>query len=148
MRSARLASAGGKPYGRCGRLAANRSPCLPRQISGVDRYGRKSRKSELAPMTAGREVVEDYRSRGLTLRSHPVAFLRGNLAADGYVPAGDLSATRDGRRVAVAGLVLVRQRPGSANGALFVTLEDETDIANLIVWPSLFERQRRLVLSA
>ena len=103
---------------------------------------------ELAPMTAGREVVEDYRSRGLTLRSHPVAFLRGDLAADGYVPAGDLSATRDGRRVSVAGLVLVRQRPGSANGVLFITLEDETDIANLIVWPSLFERQRRLVLSA
>ena len=103
---------------------------------------------ELAPMTAGREVVEDYRSRGLTLRSHPVAFLRGDLAANGYVPAGDLSATRDGRRVSVAGLVLVRQRPGSANGVLFVTLEDETDIANLIIWPSLFERQRRLVLSA
>ena len=99
-------------------------------------------------MTAGREVVEDYRSRGLTLRSHPVAFLRGDLAANGYVPAGDLSATRDGRRVSVAGLVLVRQRPGSANGVLFITLEDETDIANLIVWPSLFERQRRVVLSA
>src|SRR5215204_4750621 len=103
---------------------------------------------ELAPMTAGREVVEDYRSRGLTLRSHPMAFLRGDLAADGYVPERDLRATRDGRRVAVAGLVLVRQRPGSANGVLFITLEDETDIANLIIWPSLFERQRRLVLSA
>jgi error-prone DNA polymerase len=103
---------------------------------------------ELAPMTAGREVVEDYRSRGLTLRSHPVAFLRGDLAVSGYVPAGDLSATRDGRRVAVAGLVLVRQRPGSANGVLFITLEDETDIANLIIWPSVFERQRRLILSA
>jgi error-prone DNA polymerase len=103
---------------------------------------------ELAPMTAGREVVEDYRSRGLTLRSHPVAFLRGDLAANGYVPAGDLSATRDGGRVSVAGLVLVRQRPGSANGVLFITLEDETDIANLIIWPSVFERQRRLILSA
>ena len=99
-------------------------------------------------MTAGREVVEDYRSRGLTLRSHPVAFLRGDLAANGYVPAGDLSATRDGRRLSVAGLVLVRQRPGSANGVLFITLEDETDIANLIIWPSRFERQRRLILSA
>src|SRR5215207_6089159 len=103
---------------------------------------------ELAPMTAGREVVEDYRSRGLTLRSHPVAFLRGDLAASGYVPAADLGGTPDGRRVSVAGLVLVRQRPGSANGVLFITLEDETEIANLIIWPSLFERQRRLVLSA
>jgi error-prone DNA polymerase len=102
----------------------------------------------LTPMPAGREVVEDYRSRGLTLRSHPVAFLRGDLAASGYIPAVELSAIRDGRRVSVAGLVLVRQRPGSANGVLFITLEDETEIANLIIWPSLFERQRRLILSA
>src|SRR5215217_9786153 len=78
---------------------------------------------DLVPMTAGREVVEDYRSRGLTLRSHPVVFLRGDLAASGYVPAADLSGTPDGCRVSVAGLVLVRQRPGSANGVLFVTLE-------------------------
>ena len=103
---------------------------------------------ELAPITAGREVVEDYRSRGLTLRSHPVAFLRTDLMASGYVPAADLGRVRDGRRVSVAGLVLVRQRPGSANGVRFITLEDETEIANLIVWPSLFEKQRRLVLSA
>ena len=77
-----------------------------------------------------------------------MAFLRGDLAANGFVPAGDLSATRDGGRVSVAGLVLVRQRPGSANGVLFITLEDKTDIANLIIWPSVFERQRRLILSA
>ena len=102
----------------------------------------------LTPMSAGGEVVEDYRSRGLTLRSHPVAFLRGDLTTSGYVPAADLGGTRDGRRVSVAGLVLVRQRPGSANGVLFITLEDETEIANLIVWPSLFQKQRRLVLSA
>jgi OB-fold nucleic acid binding domain len=55
---------------------------------------------------------------------------------------------REGRRVSVAGLVLVRQRPGSANGVLFITLDDETEIANLIIWPSVFERQRRLILSA
>jgi error-prone DNA polymerase len=103
---------------------------------------------DLVPMTVGGEVVEDYRSRGLTLRSHPVAFLRGDLAAGGYMAAGNLGGVRDGRRVSVAGLVLVRQRPGSANGVLFITLEDETEIANLIVWPSLFEKQRRLVLSA
>src|SRR5215216_7277521 len=99
-------------------------------------------------MTAGHEIVEDYRSRGLTLRAHPVAFLRGDLAASGYVPAADLGGIRDGRRVSVAGLVLVRQRPGSANGVLFITLEDETEIANLIIWSSVFERQRRLILSA
>jgi error-prone DNA polymerase len=70
---------------------------------------------DLVPMAAGGEVVEDYRSRGLTLRSHPVAFLRGDLAAGGYMAAGNLGGVRDGRRVSVAGLVLVRQRPGSAS---------------------------------
>ena len=64
------------------------------------------------------------------------------------MPAADLSGTPDGRLVSVAGLVLVCQRPGSANNVLFITLEDETDIANLIIWPSVFERQRRLILSA
>jgi error-prone DNA polymerase len=99
-------------------------------------------------MMAGREVVEDYRSKGLTLRSHPLSFLRRDLHERGYMPAIDLKSTRDGRRVSVAGLVLVRQRPGSANEVTFITLEDETEVVNLIVWPSLFERQRRLVLSA
>ena len=103
---------------------------------------------ELVPMTAGREVVEDYRSKGVTLRSHPLSFLRAELDERGFMPAVDLKSTRDGRRVSVAGLVLVRQRPGSANEVTFITLEDETEVVNLIVWPSLFERQRRLVLSA
>jgi error-prone DNA polymerase len=103
---------------------------------------------ELVPMPAGREVVEDYRSKGVTLRSHPLSFLRRDLDERGYLPAIHLKSTRDGRRVSVAGLVLVRQRPGSANEVTFITLEDETEVVNLIVWPSLFERQRRLVLSA
>jgi error-prone DNA polymerase len=102
----------------------------------------------LVPMRAGREVVEDYRSKGVTLRSHPLSFLRRDLDERGFLSAADLKSTRDGRRVSVAGLVLVRQRPGSANEVTFITLEDETEVVNLIVWPSLFERQRRLVLSA
>jgi error-prone DNA polymerase len=102
----------------------------------------------LTPMTEGREVVEDYRSKGLTLRRHPVAFLRGDLAARRMIPCGDLRSVRDGRRVTAAGIVLVRQKPGSAKGVMFITIEDETDVANLIVWPALFERQRRLILSA
>ena len=64
------------------------------------------------------------------------------------VTCADLAHARDGRRLTVPGLVLVRQRPGSASGVMFITLEDETGVANLVVWPSLFERQRRLVLSA
>ncbi len=102
----------------------------------------------LAPLPAGREVVEDYRSVGLSLRRHPVAFLRDDLTARGLRACGDLVTARDGRRVAVAGLVLVRQKPGSAKGVMFVTVEDETGVANLILWPAVFERQRRLVLQA
>ena len=99
-------------------------------------------------MTAGRQVVEDYRSTGLSLRSHPVSFLRQDLAQHGIVSCAALESFKDGKRLTVAGIVLVRQRPGSARGVLFVTLEDETGHANLIVWPPLFERQRRLILSA
>jgi len=102
----------------------------------------------LVPMPAGRNVVEDYASVGLTLRQHPVTFLRGELRPRGIIRCADLLTSRDGQRVIVAGLVLVRQRPGTATGVIFITLEDETGIANLIVWSSLFERQRRVVLSA
>ncbi len=103
---------------------------------------------ELAPMKPGRVVVEDYGSVGLTLRDHPVAFLRDELRAQGMIACADLERVRDGRRVVVPGLVLVRQKPGSAKGVMFITIEDETGIANLILWPSVFERQRRLVLTS
>jgi error-prone DNA polymerase len=99
-------------------------------------------------MTAGREVVEDYRSTGLSLRRHPVSFLRADLRAQHITRCADLANARDGQRLTVAGIVLVRQRPGSARGVLFITIEDETGHANLIVWPSVFDRQRRLVLTA
>jgi error-prone DNA polymerase len=102
----------------------------------------------LPRMAAGREVVEDYSATGLSLRRHPLAFLRADLQAQGLIPCANLLATRDGRSVAIAGLVLIRQRPGSAKGVMFITLEDETGIANLVIWPSLFERQRRLILGA
>ena len=102
----------------------------------------------LPPVGEGREVVEDYRSTGLSLGRHPVAFLREELRARGMVACADLVGARDGAWVVVPGLVLVRQRPGSAKGVTFVTVEDETGVANLIVRPSLLERQRRIVLSA
>jgi error-prone DNA polymerase len=102
----------------------------------------------LTPMTAGRVVVEDYQSTGLSLRRHPVAFLREDLAGRGILPCSALPALRDGRRLVVAGIILVRQRPGSAKGVIFITLEDETGIANLVVGKDLFEKQRRVVLSA
>jgi len=102
----------------------------------------------LVPMREGREVVEDYRSVGLSLRSHPVAFLRATLRDRGMVACGDLAHLRDGQTVAVPGIVLVRQKPGSAKGVMFLTIEDETGVANLILWPDRFLKQRRLVLSA
>ncbi|WP_316204516.1 OB-fold nucleic acid binding domain-containing protein [Bradyrhizobium sp. SZCCHNS3051] len=99
-------------------------------------------------MTQGREVVEDYRAAGLTLRAHPLPFLREQLTDRGIVPCQHLRQAKDGARITVSGLVLVRQKPGSAKGVMFITLEDETDIANLIVWPSLFDKQRRVILGA
>ena len=102
----------------------------------------------LRPMTEGRQVVEDYRSRGLSLRRHPVAFLRSELERLRAVPCSTLRVARDGRRLTIAGLVLVRQKPGSAKGVMFITLEDETEVANLVVWAQVFERHRRLILSA
>ena len=102
----------------------------------------------LAALREGQQVVEDYRSTGLSLRRHPLSFLRQDLAAVGMVTCGDLTSIRDGKRIALAGMVLVRQKPGSAKGVMFITVEDETGVANLIVWPSLFEQQRRVILAA
>jgi len=102
----------------------------------------------LKPMTAGRQVVEDYGHVGLTLREHPVSFLRSDLAAQSVLTCADAGATRDGCSVKVAGLVLVRQKPGSAKGVMFITIEDETGVANLVIWPSLYEKQRRVILTA
>ncbi|MDY6813202.1 MAG: error-prone DNA polymerase [Pseudomonadota bacterium] len=96
----------------------------------------------------GREVRADYNSLGLSLRAHPLALLRPRLQAQRVVPAKDLPGCRDGRAVIVAGLVINRQRPGSAAGVLFLTLEDETGNVNLVVYPQLLERQRRETLRA
>ncbi|MFC3784688.1 error-prone DNA polymerase [Sphingopyxis italica] len=102
----------------------------------------------LQPMTEGREVVEDYRTLQLSLRAHPLSFLRDELDAMGIVRCADLATIRDGRNIEVAGVILVRQRPGSAKGVLFVTIEDETGIANGILWPDRFDIYRRPVMSA
>lgn len=104
--------------------------------------------SLLPEMPLGEHVVEDYASTSLTLKRHPLAFLRTELAAEGLVTAADLARLPVERRVALAGLVLIRQRPGSANGVVFVTIEDETGIANLILWPDILERFRRPALGA
>ncbi|MBD9507946.1 error-prone DNA polymerase [Ensifer sp. ENS07] len=102
----------------------------------------------LKSMAEGREVVEDYSHTGLTLRAHPMSFLRQDLQAKRIVTCAEAMGERDGRWLWTAGLVLVRQRPGSAKGVMFLTLEDETGIVNAVVWPSLFERQRRILMTA
>ena len=105
-------------------------------------------KVTLRRMPAGGEVVADYRSVGLTLREHPVSFIRDEIERLGAVPCAALPELTPGKRITVAGVVLVRQRPGSAQGVIFATIEDETGHANIIVWPKVFERQRRVVLGA
>jgi error-prone DNA polymerase len=99
-------------------------------------------------MTTGGEVVEDYCHVGLTLRHHPVFFLRNELRRTRIVTCAEAAQSRDGRWIETAGLVLLRQRPGTAKGVMFVTVEDETGVANLVISPSLYEKQRRIILSA
>jgi error-prone DNA polymerase len=104
--------------------------------------------AKLPPMPLGAHVVEDYRSLALSLKAHPVAFMRRRLEARGILRSEALAEVASGKRVTVAGLVLVRQRPGTASGVIFMTIEDETGIANIIVWPKVFERLRPIVIGA
>ncbi len=101
---------------------------------------------ELPQMTLGEEVVADYSSHRLSLKAHPMEPLRPHLS--GLIQNRDLLTIRDGKRVHLAGLVLARQRPGTARGVVFVTLEDETGTANLVIWSDVFERHRRDVFTA
>jgi error-prone DNA polymerase len=93
-------------------------------------------------------VIDDYRTMRLSLKAHPVALLRDQLQADGFSLCDRLAKTPDGMTVQVAGLVITRQHPGSAKGVMFVTLEDETGLANLVVWQKVFEAHRSTALGA
>jgi len=102
----------------------------------------------LPRLTDAEEVVGDYQSIRLSLKGHPVAFLRDRLTKAGAMTAEAYRAAKENRRVAVGGVVLVRQRPGSAKGVVFLTIEDETAVANLVVWPDVFERLRPVAMGA
>ena len=131
-------------------------------VRGLDRVGdqddlplfasRPGRDTEpdarLPPMPLGAHVVEDYRRLSLSLKAHPASFLRARLSARGILRSDALRSVKNGERITVAGLVLVRQRPGTAGGVIFMTLEDETGVANIIVWPKVFERLRAIVLGS
>ncbi|WP_028232725.1 error-prone DNA polymerase [Paraburkholderia mimosarum] len=103
---------------------------------------------ELAPLTEGQEIVSDYRSTGLTLGRHPLALLRPRLAKMRLVPSDVLMRYRNGQLARACGIVTVRQRPGTANGVMFMTLEDEAGIVNIIVWQSVLEKFRREALGS
>jgi error-prone DNA polymerase len=114
-------------------------------LTALDRY-------EAAPMlkkpTEGQNIVADFKSLGLSLERHPIALLRERLDRRRYIPAAQLAAMPTGRQVRVAGLVITKQRPGTASGVTFITLEDESGHVNLIVWRKTAEEQRDVLLAA
>jgi error-prone DNA polymerase len=102
----------------------------------------------LPPMPLGEEVINDYRFLRLSLRAHPAAFLRADLGQRGVLRNEALRGAAQNARVRISGLVTCRQRPGSAKGVVFMTIEDESAVANVIVWPKVFERVRPVILGA
>ena len=114
-------------------------------FSSLDRY-------EATPMlrrpTEGQDIVADYQGLGLTLGRHPMALIREDLNVFKYLTAEQLKALPTGRRISIAGLVITKQRPGTASGVTFVTLEDETGCSNLIVWKKIADEQRDVLLNA
>jgi error-prone DNA polymerase len=102
----------------------------------------------LPVMPLSEHVVNDYRTLRLSLKAHPMSFLRARVAQARIAACADLKSSRDGMRLSVAGVVLVRQRPGSAQGVVFMTVEDETGVANAVIWPNVLERERKVVMGA
>jgi error-prone DNA polymerase len=102
----------------------------------------------LPGLTMGEQIVDDYASISLSLRAHPLQLLRPTLSERRMAHSQKLRDARSGDFLQMAGLVLVRQRPGTASGVVFVTLEDEFGIANLVVWPKVFEAHRRIVMGS
>jgi error-prone DNA polymerase len=128
------------------RAARSPGPLWARRWAGraprADSAGSRPEPSPLREMTEAERLVADYRGTGLTVGPHPMALRRRQLDWLGVTPAAGLTRVADGRRVRIAGAVIVRQRPGTAKGFVFLSLEDETGIANAIVRPALFERER------
>ena len=102
----------------------------------------------LPEMALSEHVVNDYQTLRLSLKAHPVSFLRDDLRAQRILACADIRGLGNGRQVKVAGVVLVRQRPGSAKGVVFMTIEDETGVANAVVWPKVLERYRKVIMTA
>ena len=110
--------------------------------------GSEDEPARLPAMPLSEHVVNDYQTIRLSLKAHPMRFLREHYARRKFITADRLKTIRDGKRLSIAGLVLIRQRPGSAKGVVFITIEDETGVANLVVWPDVFDKQRKIVMGA
>ena len=137
---------GGTLQTKAKRATASHNPLMTQAASG-DLFDEA--RVDLPETTLGEHVVHDYAAISLSLKAHPIAFFREELARRRVLTSAQhWDEKLAGRRVAVAGLVLVRQRPGTAKGVIFLTLEDETGIVNVVVWPKVFERNRRTVMTA
>jgi error-prone DNA polymerase len=104
--------------------------------------------SRLPSMALAEHVVADYQTLMLSLKAHPMSFLRDMFRCEGVKTCAESSGSTDGRWVKTAGLVLVRQRPGSAKGVVFMTIEDETGVTNAVIWPKVIETYRRQLMAA
>jgi len=127
-----------------GLIGTHGAETLPLFVSKLPEAAPAEEPAGLPLMQPGEEVIHDYATLSLSLKGHPVQYLRPMLQERGTTRAVNLPSVSDGHRIEVAGLVLVRQRPGTASGVIFVTLEDETGVANIVVWPKLFDNNDRL----
>jgi len=116
--------------------------------AGLDEGDGAEGADRLPVLQPSEEVVADYETIRLSLKGHPVKFLRDRLTRMGAIRAVELERVKEHRRAAIGGVVLVRQRPGTAKGVVFLTIEDETGVANIVVWPKVFERYRSVVMGA
>lgn len=135
---------GGYAEGQKGKMPASLPLFAALEEGGLQR----EEEMTLPAMPLGEHVVFDYATLRLSLKAHPVSFLRPRFASRHIIANAELEGVENGQRVTLAGLVLVRQRPGTASGVIFATLEDETGIANIIIWPKLYEKRRRVVLTS
>jgi error-prone DNA polymerase len=129
--------------------ALRQAPDLPLFAHAEARdEGAEETPAQLPAMPLAEHVISDYQTIRLSLKAHPMQFLRAHYASLKFVTAEQLASLKDGRRLSMAGVVLIRQRPGTSKGVVFITIEDETGIANLVVWPHVFEKQRKIVMGA
>ena len=125
------------------------APDLPLFAAAAARdEGAERAATRLPVMPLSEEVVADYQTQRLSLKAHPLAFLRASLGERGFIRAAELRERKYRSAVQVAGVVLIRQRPGSAKGVCFITLEDETGVVNLVIWPDLMAKQRKVIMAA